>query len=313
MFRAACAPRGALCPFAAVVCAAILLYAAEARAAEAVILTGKVVTTVSRAVPIPFNAVVDKVLVQPGEAVEAGAPLMRYHLQDEAERILQREVTNGAGTENLKSQVLDLERQLAQTGAERNKARQLVASGLGSRQALSRLEDSVTSLRNRIGLLQSTIRKNESNFAARLRELGGYYGQPITEGEELPDTLVLTSPISGYVLSLDAKLNPGNLVAAGSTPIQVGQLNPVLIQVPVYEADVNNIRVGDKAEVEIPSLGNRKFTGIVNEISWISTDMNVANPSYYTVELTVPNPDLVLKPGFKAVVRFGGGGQAAAQ
>ena len=69
----------------------------------------------------------------------------------------------------------------------------------------------------------------------------------------------------------------------------------------------------DKAVVEIPSLGNRKFTGIVNEISWISTDMNVANPSYYTVELTVPNPDLVLKPGFKAVVHFGGGGQAAAQ
>ena len=34
--------------------------------------------------------------------------------------------------------------------------------------------------------------------------------------------------------------------------------------------------------------------------------MNVANPSYYTVEITVPNPDLELKPGFKAVVRFGG-------
>ena len=35
--------------------------------------------------------------------------------------------------------------------------------------------------------------------------------------------------------------------------------------------------------------------------------MNVANPSYYTVELTVPNPDLELKPGFKAIVRFSGG------
>ena len=35
--------------------------------------------------------------------------------------------------------------------------------------------------------------------------------------------------------------------------------------------------------------------------------MNVGNPSYYTVELTVPKPDLELKPGFKAVVRFSGG------
>ena len=310
MFPTAIVPRGVLWPFAALVCAAVLSVGAPARAADAVILTGKVVTTVSRAVPVPFNAVVDEVLVHPGEAVEDGSPLMRYHLQDEAERILQREVTNGAGTENLKSQVLDLERQLAQTSAERNKARQLVASGLGSKQALSRLEGSVTSLRDRIGLLQSTIRKTESNFEARLKELGGYFGQPIAEGEQLPRTLTLTSPIKGYVLSLDPALNPGNLLPAGAAPIQVGQLNPVLIQVPVYEADVNTIRVGDKAVVEIPSLGDRRFTGLVSEISWISTDMNVANPSYYTVELTVPNPDLLLKPGFKAVVRFAGGGQA---
>ena len=59
--------------------------------------------------------------------------------------------------------------------------------------------------------------------------------------------------------------------------------------------------------MEIPSLGNRKFTGTVNEISWVSNDMSVGSPSYYTVELTVPNPDLELKPGFKAVVRFSGG------
>ena len=313
MFREAVLPRGVLWALGVFAFTAWLGLAEAARAAEAIILTGKVVTTVTRAVPVPFTAVVDEVLVKPGEAVEDGSPLVRYHLQDEAERILQREVTTGAGTEGIKGQVLDLERQLTQTIAERNKARQLVSSGLGSRQALTRLEGSVASLQNRIALLQSTIRKSESTFAARLKELSGYFGQPIKEGEELPPTLTLTSPIRGYVLSLASNLAPGNLMAANSAPVQVGQLNPVLIQVPVYEADVNTIHVGDKAEVEIPSLGDRKFTGLVSEISWLSTDMNVANPSYYTVELTVPNPDLVLKPGFKAVVRFGGGGKAAAR
>jgi HlyD family secretion protein len=44
----------------------------------------------------------------------------------------------------------------------------------------------------------------------------------------------------------------------------------------------------------------------VNEISWVSNDMSVSNPSYYSVEITVPNPNLELKPGFKAVVRFKG-------
>ncbi len=274
--------------------------------AGATILTGKVVTTVTRAVPVPFNAVVDEVLVKPGEPINKGAALMRYHLQEEAERVLQREVTTGAATEDLKGQVLDLERKLAETSAQRNKARQLAASGLGSAQASSRLEDDVHSLKRRIDLLRVTIQKSEQNFAARLEELSGYFGTTIKEGERLPAELTLTSPIGGYVLSIDATLNPGSLVGAGSTPVRVGRLDPVLIQVPVYEAEISGIKAGDAVEVEIPSLNNKKFSGKVNEISWVSNDMNVSNPSYYTVEITVPNPSLELKPGFKAVVRFKG-------
>ena len=274
--------------------------------AGATILTGKVVTTVTRAIPVPFNAVVDDVLVKPGQAVEKGAPLMRYHLQEEAERVLQREVTTGAATEDLKGQVLDLERRLAETAAQRNKARQLAASGLGSAQASSRLEDDVHSLQRRIELLKVTIQKSEKNFSARLEELSGYFGTPIKEGERLPASLTLTAPIDGYVLSLDATLYTGSLLAAGATPIRVGKLDPVLIQVPVYEAEVSGIKAGDSVEVEIPSLNGKKFIGTVNEISWVSSDMSVSNPSYYSVEITVPNPSLELKPGFKAVVRFKG-------
>ena len=274
--------------------------------AGATILTGKVVTTVTRAVPVPFNAVVDDVLVKPGQAVDKGAPLMRYHLQEEAERVLQREVTTGAATEDLKGQVLDLERRLAETAAQRNKARQLAASGLGSAQASSRLEDDVHSLQRRIELLKVTIQKSEKNFSARLEELSGYFGTPIKEGERLPASLTLTAPIDGYVLSLGATLYTGSLLAAGATPIRVGKLDPVLIQVPVYEAEVSGIKAGDSVEVEIPSLNSKKFIGTVNEISWVSSDMSVSNPSYYSVEITVPNPSLELKPGFKAVVRFKG-------
>ncbi|MDD4700871.1 MAG: efflux RND transporter periplasmic adaptor subunit [Desulfovibrio sp.] len=282
-------------------------FAADGGKTGVTILTGKVVTTVTRAVPMPFSGVVDTVLVKPGEAVEEGAPLMRYHLYEDAERTLQREVMQGPSTENLKKEVLDLERKLAETIAQRNKARQLAASGLGSRQASGRLEEDVSSLQRRIELTRTTIQKAENSFAIRLKELSSYFGQEIKEGEILPETLTLTSPLTGYVLSLDTTLNPDTLLAAGSVPIRVGQLDPVLIQVPVYEAEVSGISAGDKVEVEIPSLNNKVFPGKVTEISWVSNDMSVANPSYYTVEVTVPNPNLELKPGFKAVVRFGGG------
>ena len=127
----------------------------------------------------------------------------------------------------------------------------------------------------------------------------------IREGETLPDQLVLTSPIDGYVLQLMPNLNPDVLLPAQATPVTVGQLDPVLIQVPVYEGDLGRIKEGGHARVEIPSLGDKVFSATITEISWISTNMDVAQPSYYTVELTVPNSQLELKPGFKALVRFG--------
>ena len=296
-----------VCLLLLALCGLPLPQASFAATDSGTILTGKVVTTVTRAEPMPFHGILDEVLVKPGDSVKQGDVLIRYHLKAEAERLLQREVTTGAATETLKGQVLDLERQMAQTDAQRNKNRQLVASGLGSRQSLGRLEDDVQSLRNRIALLRSTIKKNESNFAERLKELEGYFGVPIKEGEELPRTLILRSPIDGYVLSLSDTLNPGNVLPQGSLPVSIGRLDPMLIRVPVYEAEVSGIKEGDTATVEIPSLSDKKFSATVSEIAWVSNDMNVANPSYYTVELTVPNPDLELKPGFKAVVRFKAG------
>lgn len=287
-----------------ILCAA--LFAGSCVQAEDIssILTGKVIPTVTRPVTIPFNAIVEEILCSPGMEVKKGEPLLKFRLQEDAERSLQREVNSGASTEELKGQILDMERQLSTITAERNKTRQLVSTGLGSRQALNRLEDTLKSLHNRIDLMRVTIQKNEHAFTARLKELDEYFDEPLKEGQQLPEILTLRSPINGHVLSLAPALNPGQLIAAGSSPIQVGQLNPVLIQIPVYEGEINNIKVGDRVQVDIPSLKNRQFTGDVTEISWISSSMDVSQPSYYTVEVTVPNPDLALKPGFKAIVRF---------
>ena len=97
---------------------ACLLLAAPAMAVETT-ATGKVVATVTRDVRLPFNAVIDEVLVRPGDAIKAGDPLVRYHLQDEAERVLQREVTTGAATESLRGQILDRAVIIAQLAKQR--------------------------------------------------------------------------------------------------------------------------------------------------------------------------------------------------
>ncbi|MBO4369490.1 MAG: hypothetical protein J5803_05270, partial [Desulfovibrio sp.] len=167
------------------------------------ILTGKVLSTVMRSEPMPFHAVVDEVCVKPGDPVRKGMPLLRFHLQGEAARMLQKELTRGSDTEELRSKILELEREQARLEAQCKKNRQLVSSGLGSRQALLRQENEVKALVERIGLLRKTIQKAEESFRGRLAELESYFGVPLKEGMLLPDTsLLLPAPIDGYVLSV---------------------------------------------------------------------------------------------------------------
>ena len=283
---------------------ALLLGSAVQAAETTTILTGKVRNTVTRSPIVHFRGVVDRVLVDPGDKVQKGQPLMRYVLQDEARRALQREINLGPGTEASKGQILDLQSQLSQVSAQRNKAKSLAATGLGSNKAFGRLEADVHALQTRISLLEESIAKQEANFALRMEELSGYFDTEIKEGMTLPPYLFLKSPIDGYVLSISQTMNPGAMFDEGFTPVTIGQMDPMAIQVPVYEAEVSSLSVGDEATVEIPSLGNKTFKATISEIAWASNDMDVSRASYFNVELIIPNPDLELKPGFKAVVRF---------
>lgn len=286
--------------------AGILFCAAPAAvsAADSTVLTGKVMTPVERFPASHFNGIIDEILVSPGDHVKEGQPLMRYTLQPEARRNLQREVDNGDGTEGWRAQIIDMERELARVQAERNKARSLAASGLGSNQASSRLEKDVSLVQGRIDILRSQLNRNEANFRDRLKELSGYFDQPIREKQQLPEYLYLKSPVDGYVLTRDSK-SKGSTFNAGFAPVRIGQMDPLYIAVPVYESEIADVKVGDKAKVEIPSLHNKQFEATVTQIAWFSNDMNVSSPSYYNVEMSIPNPNLDLKPGFKAVVRFG--------
>ena len=282
----------------------LLLTAVPAAAAEVSRATGKVVATVTRQASMPFTWVVDEVLVHPCDRVEKCAPLLRYHLEIVDERQLAQELSMGGNNDGIRSSLLQLQSSLAETVAQRNKARQLAASGLGSRQALSRLEQDVTSLQERIELLRVTMRKNDANFQRRLAEIQESFEEPLKPGASLPSQLVLTAPISGHVLSVDGAVSEGALLPRGAQVVMVGRLDPVIIQVPVYEGELSHLAVGDQAEVSIASLRDKVFAATISEISWTASDMNVANPSYYTVELSVPNHNFELKPGYKAVVRF---------
>jgi HlyD family secretion protein len=84
------------------------------------------------------------------------------------------------------------------------------------------------------------------------------------------------------------------LVAADLTVMQVNA--------NLSEKDIGEIRLGDNAAVTVQAFPNRSFAGEVTQIGRSPT--TIQNVLTYNAVVSVPNPDLLLKPGMSATIRI---------
>jgi len=82
---------------------------------------------------------------------------------------------------------------------------------------------------------------------------------------EAVSKLTVRSPIDGKVLSCPVRV--GDEVSAAETVASIGQVDPLIIAIPVDELDIVNIEVGQTAKVEIDALPGETFVGRVQKIA----------------------------------------------
>ncbi len=115
---------------------------------------------------------------------------------------------------------------------------------------------------------------------------------------------VIRSPVDGVVV--DRVVDLGQTVAASfQTPvlIKIAQdLSEMRIDTAFAEADIGNIREGQKARFTVDAFPNKNFTGEVQQIRLNPT--NTQNVVTYNVRINVANPDQVLLPGMTAYVNI---------
>ena len=80
---------------------------------------------------------------------------------------------------------------------------------------------------------------------------------------------IITAPISGTVISLNAKKGEriGVMQMPGSELLRIADMNNMEVRVDVNENNIIKIAVGDSADVEIEAYNKRKFKGIVTSIA----------------------------------------------
>lgn len=75
----------------------------------------------------------------------------------------------------------------------------------------------------------------------------------------------LRAPTAGFVLTRPAE--PGQIVNAGQTVLSIGELaSGYVMRLPVADADLARLRLGQPAEVRLPALGAAPLRAVVSEI-----------------------------------------------
>jgi HlyD family secretion protein len=107
--------------------------------------------------------------------------------------------------------------------------------------------------------------------------------------KEANDNLKRTTiyaPLDGTVSMLNVENGErvvGTAQMAGTEMLRVADLTQMEVNVEVNESDIVRVKLGDKATVEVDAYLNRKFEGVVTEISNSSANNNMGNTNEITV------------------------------
>ena len=117
-------------------------------------------------------------------------------------------------------------------------------------------------------------------------------------GDNTSGDYVIKSPINGFIVQKNVTNNTLVRTDNGINLFTISDLKDVWVQANVYEANVEQVHIGDNVEVKILSAPDRVFTGKVDKI------LNVLDPTskVIKVRIVLPNPDYILKPQMFASV-----------
>jgi len=116
-------------------------------------------------------------------------------------------------------------------------------------------------------------------------------GKPITD-------FTFASPVSGYVT--ERMVLPNAYVQPEMRLYTIADLGSVWVNAQVFQEDAGKLKPGDPAEVTVDAYPNRAFRARVEQV------LPQIDPATRTlrVRLTMPNPNLLLKPGMFVNVRL---------
>jgi HlyD family secretion protein len=219
-----------------------------------------------------FNSIVRK-----GQVIARLDPqLIQTQIEQQAANVLRAE----ADLERLKVAQADAEQKL-------ERARQLFDRSLIPRADLDSAIVDVDSARAQVKSSQAGLTQARAQLNNQKVNLG---------------YTTITAPIDGIVISrnVDAGQTVASSMNAPTLFVLAADLTHMQVVANIDESDVGRMRPGQQVTFQVDAYPTERFTGAVSQIRLQPTV--VQNVVTYSTVITVPNPQLKLKPGMTANV-----------
>ncbi|RDE05391.1 efflux RND transporter periplasmic adaptor subunit [Sphingomonas aracearum] len=263
--------------------------------------TGKLAPTNQVTVGSQLSGLVTKVVVDVNDRVVAGQPLALID------------------PEQLDDQIRQLQAQIAANRAQVGQQRATVAE---SQAQLARLEEVYKLSGGRVPS-GTELQAGRADYQRALAALKASQSTVLATQAQLAQIqtqrarAVIKSPVTGVVLA--RQVDPGQTVASSfNTPtlfVIAEDLSKMKLEVAIDEADVGEVKLGQKANFTVDAFPGRTFPAQITRVdlgsnltvsaatastSSASTTSTTGQVVSYAADLSVANPTLQLRPGMTA-------------
>lgn len=253
--------------------------------------------------------------LQPTNEVEVGSELsgmVSQVLVDNNDQVVQGQVLAVIDTARLKDAVREGEAALESAAASVAQAE----ASLAEADATLRRQEEVFRLSGGKAPAQTELditRAAQRRASAALKAARAGYSQAaaaLSSSRTQLGKATIRSPVTGVVLS--RAVEPGQTVAASfNAPVLftiAEDLSRMQLEVKVDEADVGQVRAGQRADFQVDAYPGRNFQAVVKRLDLGATTSSSTSGSgqvvAYTAVLVADNPNLALRPGMTGAARI---------
>ncbi len=221
-----------------------------------------------------------------GQLVKKGDLLVKVDPERYEAQVRQREVSINSA----KSRSLEAKANYLQAQQDLRRVEELFAKGFSSQKDL---EDAQTLVEIRKVQEETSLLEIERAKSS------------LEEAQDFLNETVLHAPMDGTISKLDSELGErvvGTGSFAGTEIMRVADLSNMEVRIEVSETDIVNVKINDKATVEVDAMSDEKFAGYVTEISSSAANVRQNNDQLTTFEVRIKltNPSPKLRPGMTA-------------